>query len=168
MGRALPADVLSRMAATSFIAAAPPNPRMQPTSASLLELRWPQPADGERRNVGLMHERTGRLQLMLPLGSARSSFLGEVCMRVHEITLFGLLASASPLLSQAAPVDTTPVAVVQRFVDVRMRDLAVIISTVAPRLSLPRCRGASRWPSAAIASKRSTDVCCRPPPQPSG
>jgi hypothetical protein len=54
-------------------------------------------------------------------------------MRVHEITLFGLLASASPLLSQAAPVDTTPVAVVQRFVDgANARDLALMMSTVAP------------------------------------
>jgi hypothetical protein len=54
-------------------------------------------------------------------------------MRVHDITLLGLLASASPLLSQAAPVDTTPVAVVQRFVDgANARDLAVMISTVAP------------------------------------
>jgi hypothetical protein len=53
-------------------------------------------------------------------------------MRVHEITLFGLLASASPLLSQA-PVDTTPVAVVQRFVDgANARDLTVMMSTVAP------------------------------------
>jgi hypothetical protein len=54
-------------------------------------------------------------------------------MRVHEITLFGLLVSASPLLSQAAPVDTTPVAIVQRFVDgANARDLAGMMSTVAP------------------------------------
>jgi hypothetical protein len=54
-------------------------------------------------------------------------------MRVHEITLLGLLAGASPLLSQAAPVDTTPVAVVQRFVDgANARNLGVMMSTVAP------------------------------------
>jgi hypothetical protein len=54
-------------------------------------------------------------------------------MRVHEIALLGLLASASPLRSQAAPVDTTPVAVVQRFVDgANARDLALMMSTVAP------------------------------------
>ena len=68
-------------------------------------------------------------------------------MRVHEITLFGLLACPSPLLSQAAPVDTTPAAVVQRFVDgANARDLALMMSSVAPRLSLPRCRRGSRWP----------------------
>lgn len=54
-------------------------------------------------------------------------------MRVHEITLLGLLASASPLLSQAAPLDTTPGAVVQRFVDgANARDLALMMSAVAP------------------------------------
>jgi hypothetical protein len=54
-------------------------------------------------------------------------------MRVHDITLLGLLAGASPLLSQAAPVDTTPVAVVQRFVDgANARDLGAMMSTVAP------------------------------------
>jgi hypothetical protein len=54
-------------------------------------------------------------------------------MRVHEITLLGLLASASPLLSQVAPVDTMPVAVVQRFVDgANLRDLPLMMSTVAP------------------------------------
>ena len=90
-------------------------------------------------------------------------------MRVHTITLFGLLASASPLLSQAAPVDTTPAAVVQRFVDgANARDLARMMSTVAPEAVLPRCRGVSRWPSGAIASRRSTDACCRRFRQPSG
>ena len=54
-------------------------------------------------------------------------------MRVYEITLLGLLASASPLLSQVASGDTTPVAVVQRFVDgANARDLAAMMSTVAP------------------------------------
>ena len=54
-------------------------------------------------------------------------------MRVHEITLLGLLAGASPLLAQAAPADTTPVAVVQRFVDgANARDLGMMMSTVAP------------------------------------
>ena len=54
-------------------------------------------------------------------------------MRGHTITLFGQLASASPLLSQAAPVDTTPAAVVQRFVEgANARDLARMMSTVAP------------------------------------
>ena len=46
-------------------------------------------------------------------------------MRVHELTFIGLLVSVSPLLAQAAPLDTTPVAVVQRFVDgANARDLA--------------------------------------------
>jgi hypothetical protein len=55
-------------------------------------------------------------------------------MRVYEITLLGLLASASPLASQApAAVDTTPVGVVQRFVDgANARDLALMMSVVAP------------------------------------
>ena len=55
-------------------------------------------------------------------------------MRVHEITLLGLLASASPLASQApAAVDTTPVGVVQRFVNgANARDLALMMSAVAP------------------------------------
>ncbi len=54
-------------------------------------------------------------------------------MRVRGITLLGLLGGASPLLSQAAPVDTTPVAVVQRFVDgANARNLAGMMSTVAP------------------------------------
>jgi hypothetical protein len=54
-------------------------------------------------------------------------------MSVHKIVLSGLLASASPLLSQASPVDTTPVAVVQRFVDgANARDLALMMSAVAP------------------------------------
>jgi hypothetical protein len=47
--------------------------------------------------------------------------------------LFALLAGASPLFSQAASVDTTPVAVVQRFVDgANARDLEAMIATVAP------------------------------------
>lgn len=55
-------------------------------------------------------------------------------MRVHEMTLFGLLAGASPLASQAlAPLDTTPVGVVQRFVDgANARDLPLMMSAVAP------------------------------------
>ena len=55
-------------------------------------------------------------------------------MRVHEITLLGLLASVSPLASQApAAVDTTPVGVVQRFVDgANARNLALMMSVVAP------------------------------------
>jgi len=55
-------------------------------------------------------------------------------MRVHEITLLGLLATASPLASQApAPADTTPVGVVQRFVDgANARNLALMMSAVAP------------------------------------
>ena len=55
-------------------------------------------------------------------------------MRVYEITLLGLLGSASPLASQApAGVDTTPVGVVQRFVDgANARDLALMMSAVAP------------------------------------
>jgi hypothetical protein len=54
-------------------------------------------------------------------------------MRLYEITLLGLLAGASPLASQApAAVDTTPVAVVQRFVDgANARDLALMMSAVA-------------------------------------
>jgi hypothetical protein len=53
-------------------------------------------------------------------------------MRVYGITLAGLLAGASPLASQATSLDTTPVAVVQRFVDgANARDLAVMMSTVA-------------------------------------
>jgi hypothetical protein len=53
-------------------------------------------------------------------------------MRVYGITLAGLLAGASPLVSQAATLDTTPVAVVQRFVDgANARNLAVMMSTVA-------------------------------------
>ncbi|HJR15922.1 MAG TPA: hypothetical protein VJ808_03630 [Gemmatimonadales bacterium] len=54
-------------------------------------------------------------------------------MRAHELTFIGLLVSVSPLLAQAAPLDTTPVAVVQRFVDgANARDLAQMMSTVAP------------------------------------
>jgi len=54
-------------------------------------------------------------------------------MRVYLITLLALLGVASPLLSQAAPVDTTPVAVVQRFVDgANARNLGAMMSTVAP------------------------------------
>jgi hypothetical protein len=55
-------------------------------------------------------------------------------MRVHEITLLGLLASAAPVAAQApAAVDTTPVGVVQRFVDgANARDLALMMSAVAP------------------------------------
>jgi hypothetical protein len=55
-------------------------------------------------------------------------------MRVHEIMVLGLLASASPLASQApAAVDTTPIGVVQRFVDgANARDLALMMSAVAP------------------------------------
>jgi hypothetical protein len=55
-------------------------------------------------------------------------------MRVHEITVLGLLASATPLASQApAAVDTTPVGVVQRFVDgANARDLSLMMSVVAP------------------------------------
>jgi hypothetical protein len=54
-------------------------------------------------------------------------------MRVHELTFIGLLVSVSPLFAQAAPLDTTPVAVVQRFVDgANARDLAQMMSTVAP------------------------------------
>ena len=55
-------------------------------------------------------------------------------MRIHEITLLGLLASASPLASQApAALDTTPVGVVQRFVDgANARDLSLMMSAVAP------------------------------------
>ena len=55
-------------------------------------------------------------------------------MRVYEITLLGLLTSASPLASQTpAAVDTTPVGVVQRFVDgANARDLALMMSAVAP------------------------------------
>ena len=55
-------------------------------------------------------------------------------MRVHEITLLALLVSAPPLSSQVpATVDTTPVGVVQRFVDgANARDLALMMSTVAP------------------------------------
>ena len=55
-------------------------------------------------------------------------------MRVHRITLLGLLATAPPLASQApVAVDTTPVAVVQRFVDgANARDLALMMSVVAP------------------------------------
>ena len=55
-------------------------------------------------------------------------------MRAHEITLLGLLASASPVASQAPTgVDTTPVGVVQRFVDgANSRDLALMMSAVAP------------------------------------
>ena len=55
-------------------------------------------------------------------------------MRVHEITLLGLLATASPVASQApATVDTTPVGVVQRFVDgANARNLALMMSAVAP------------------------------------
>jgi hypothetical protein len=54
-------------------------------------------------------------------------------MRVHEVTLLALLTSAPPLVSQAAPVDTMPVAVVQRFVDgANARDLTLMMSTVAP------------------------------------
>jgi hypothetical protein len=54
-------------------------------------------------------------------------------MRVHDITLLGLLAGTSPLHSQAVPLDTTPVAVVQRFVDgANARDLNAMMSTVAP------------------------------------
>lgn len=53
-------------------------------------------------------------------------------MRIHVITLVGLLATASPLLSQATPVDTTPAGVVQRFVDgANARNLALMMSTVA-------------------------------------
>ena len=55
-------------------------------------------------------------------------------MRIHEITLLGLLATGSPLASQVpAPADTTPVAVVQRFVDgANARNLALMMSVVAP------------------------------------
>lgn len=55
-------------------------------------------------------------------------------MRVHEITLLGLLATASPLASQApTPADTTPVGVVQRFVDgANGRNLALMMSAIAP------------------------------------
>ena len=55
-------------------------------------------------------------------------------MRVHKITLLGVLASASPVASQApAAVDTTPVGVVQRFVDgANSRDLPLMMSAVAP------------------------------------
>ena len=54
-------------------------------------------------------------------------------MRVFEITVLGLLASASPLASQAPRVDTMPVAVVQRFVDgANARNLALMMSAVAP------------------------------------
>jgi hypothetical protein len=55
-------------------------------------------------------------------------------MRVHEISLLMLLASASPLASQApAAVDTTAVGVVQRFVDgANARDLPLMMSAVAP------------------------------------
>jgi hypothetical protein len=71
--------------------------------------------------------------MRMSLGSARRSSLGRI-MRVHEITLLGLLATASPLASQApAPVDTTPVGVVQRFVDgANARNLALMMSAVAP------------------------------------
>jgi hypothetical protein len=54
-------------------------------------------------------------------------------MRVHELTFIGLLVSASPLLAQAAPLDTAPAAVVQRFVEgANARDLPLMMSTVAP------------------------------------
>jgi hypothetical protein len=54
-------------------------------------------------------------------------------MRFHGLTLLGLLAGSSPLHSQAVPLDTTPVAVVQRFVDgANARDLKAMMSTVAP------------------------------------
>jgi hypothetical protein len=54
-------------------------------------------------------------------------------MRVHDLTLLGLLAGAPPLHSQAVPLDTTPVAVVQRFVDgANARDLNAMMSMVAP------------------------------------
>jgi hypothetical protein len=55
-------------------------------------------------------------------------------MRVDKITLLGVLASASPVASQApAALDTTPVGVVQRFVDgANARDLPLMMSAVAP------------------------------------
>jgi hypothetical protein len=54
-------------------------------------------------------------------------------MRVHEIAVLGLLVIPSALLAQAPSVDTTPVAVVQRFVDgANARDLALMMSAVAP------------------------------------
>jgi hypothetical protein len=55
-------------------------------------------------------------------------------MRVLEITLLGLLACASPVASQApTALDTTPVGVVQRFVDgANARDLGLMMSAVAP------------------------------------
>jgi hypothetical protein len=60
-------------------------------------------------------------------------------VRALEITLLGLLAGAPPLLSQATPADTMPVAVVQRFVDgANARDLARMMSVVAPEAVFAR------------------------------
>jgi hypothetical protein len=60
-------------------------------------------------------------------------------VRVLGITLLGLLAGASPLLPQAPPADTMPVAVVQRFVDgANARDLALMMAVVAPEAVFAR------------------------------
>jgi hypothetical protein len=71
---------------------------------------------------------------MQPTARRPAISLEELGVRVHEITLLGLLVTASPLAAQAsAAVDTTPVAVVQRFVDgANARDLALMLSVVAP------------------------------------
>jgi len=55
-------------------------------------------------------------------------------MSVHQITLLGLLVTASPLAAQVpAATDTTPVGVVQRFVDgANARDLFLMMSVIAP------------------------------------
>ena len=53
-------------------------------------------------------------------------------MRIPEMVFALLLATASPLRSQTASVDTAPVAVVQRFVDAANgRNLARMMATVA-------------------------------------
>ena len=53
-------------------------------------------------------------------------------MRIPEMVFALLLATASPLRSQTASVDTAPVAVVQRFVDAANgRNLARMMATIA-------------------------------------
>lgn len=57
----------------------------------------------------------------------------------RALALLGLLAGAPPLLAQAPPADTTPVAVVQRFVDgANARDLELMMSVVAPEAVFAR------------------------------